>query len=200
MSVELWNRWNERGGPKYPHEKVIQFCFRTYSPEQRPRTRALDLGCGAGVHTAFLAREGFNTTGIDISPVGVAVTRDRLGAEALHAEVYVAAANTLDFPEGSFDLVICIGVYDCVGPLVARSSLERVAAVLRPGGRGLFIFASDQDFRLESENPYNLHGFNRAEVDHCFNVGFAQVWVDRYITTYQGGRIEQNDWLVTVER
>src|SRR2546426_7636787 len=60
VHTDIWNTWNASGGPKYPHEKVIQYCFRNFPPEQRSSVRALDVGCGGGVHTAFLAAEGFN--------------------------------------------------------------------------------------------------------------------------------------------
>lgn len=30
MIIDIWNEWNSSSGPKYPHEKVIQFCFRNY--------------------------------------------------------------------------------------------------------------------------------------------------------------------------
>jgi 2-polyprenyl-3-methyl-5-hydroxy-6-metoxy-1,4-benzoquinol methylase len=33
--------------------------------------RALDLGCGDGRHTLYLARQGYNVTGLDISSVGI---------------------------------------------------------------------------------------------------------------------------------
>ncbi len=201
MSSQTWNEWNKQGGPKYPHEKVIQFCFRNYRPEQRPSTRALDLGCGSGVHTLFLAAERFPTTGTDISEVGVQNTRRKLDAAGLRAELRVEGTDVLDFPPASFDLAICVGVYECAGPAVARASVERLHKVLAPGGRALFLFASDRDYRIVGENPLGLHGYVRAEVEDVFlRPGFVRVWIDRYITTYEGGKTEQNDWLVTLQR
>jgi SAM-dependent methyltransferase len=196
-----WNEWNEKtGGPKYPHEKIIQFCFRTYRPEERSRIRALDLGCGSGVHCVFLAMEGFQVTGIDASPAGIANAQKRLAEFGLQAELRVEGIEVLDFPENHFDLVICTSVLDSAGPAIAQQTLTRLLHVMRSGARGLFMFASDRDFRVTGENPYQIYGYNQNEVEHLFGQGFSQVWIDYTMTTYQGGAIEQNDWLVTVER
>jgi cyclopropane fatty-acyl-phospholipid synthase-like methyltransferase len=200
ISTGIWDGWNQYGGPKYPHEKVIQFCLRNYPPNQRKSIRALDLGCGSGVHTIFLASEGFQVTGTDISEVGISNTIRKLDALGLQAVVRVEGADILDFPPKSFDLVICIGVYDCTGPAIAKASVNQLQHVLSSGGRGLFLFASDRDFRVNGENPFGLHGFMRSEVEGIFMHDFARVWIDRYITTYQGEKFEQNDWLVILER
>jgi len=200
MATNIWDVWNEGGGPKYPHEKVIQFCFRNYPPDQRKNVRALDLGCGSGVHTVFLATEGFQVTGIDISKVGIENTRRKLNALGLKALLRVDSADVLDFPCESFDLVICIGVYDCTGPAVAKASVQRLADVLASGGRGLFVFASDRDFRANGEKFCPLYGYTRSRMSKIFAQGFAKIWIDRYITTYQGGQIEQNDWLIKLKK
>jgi cyclopropane fatty-acyl-phospholipid synthase-like methyltransferase len=199
-SANLWDAWNEQGGPKYPHEKVVQFCFRNFRPDQRPCVRALDVGCGSGVHVVFLASEGFQTTGVDISAVGISNAQQRLNALGLKASLRIEGAETLDFLSSSFDLVVCVGVYDCTGPVIAKASVERLRQVLSPGGCGLFLFASDRDFRIKGENPFGLHGYTRDEVEDIFTNGFARVWIDLYITTYEGAQFQQNDWLVTLKR
>ncbi|NEO93927.1 MAG: class I SAM-dependent methyltransferase [Moorea sp. SIO3G5] len=200
MTAKIWNIWNESGGPKYPHEKVIQFCFRRFYPEIRSETKVLDLGCGSGVHCIFLAREGFQVTGTDISEIGVANTKEKLSTLGLKADIYVEAADLLNFAPSTFDCVICIGVYDSAGYAVAKNSIPRVSEILKKGGCGFFLFASDRDFRVKGENPLGLHGYSQNEVEEIFGNTFSKVYIDRYITTYQNRTIEENDWLITVEK
>lgn len=134
MSPVPWNKWNEGGGPKYPHEKVVQFCFRNYPRlEDRHRTRALDWGCGSGVHTVFLCAEGFQVIATDVSDIGITNTRRRLAGGG--ADLRVEGIEDLSLPPCSIDLVICVGVLDCAGPRAASKALRRLPAVLRPGGR-----------------------------------------------------------------
>ncbi|KGF72807.1 hypothetical protein DO97_04895 [Neosynechococcus sphagnicola sy1] len=196
--LAMWNQWNQEGGPNYPHQKVIQFVFRNFPPAVRSQTRVLDLGCGSGVHCVFLASEGFQVTGTDISEVGIANTSQKLSKLGLHANLKVEAADVLDFRSDSFDLVICVGVYDCAGSEVTKISVDKLSTLMAPGGRGIFLFASNNDFRFKHQ-VLNIHGFLEKEVKAIFANSFDKVWIDRYVTTYQGGQIEQNDWLVTVE-
>lgn len=203
MSADLaiWDEWNRRGGPKYPHEKVIQFCFRNFPRRSdRENRTALDLGCGAGVHTVFLADEGFAVTGVDVSPEGVRGTQERLAQRGLKADVRVQGLEELDLPENAFDTVICISVLEAAGPSAAAAGLRKLPASLRPGALGIFLFAGEGDFRLEGANESGLYGYRRDEVEKLFTHGFARVWVDQYITTYRGGESRQNDWLVTVQK
>ncbi|MFA6242526.1 MAG: class I SAM-dependent methyltransferase [Candidatus Hydrogenedentales bacterium] len=199
-SAELWEAWNAEGGPKYPHEKVVQFCFRHFPPRSRAAVHALDLGCGGGVHTCFLAREGFRVTAVDASVTGVAHTIRRLKDEKIHATVGIRHIEAIEFPANSFGLVVCAGVLDAAGPDASREAVRRVSACMAPGARGIFLFASDRDFRVTGKNPYRLHGYTRREVESVFAAPLATVWIDTFITTYENGRVEQNDWIVTVER
>jgi ubiquinone/menaquinone biosynthesis C-methylase UbiE len=75
---------------------------------QRPRIRALDLGCGAG-HVAYaLARGGATrVVAYDPSPEMLdVVTREALSRGHHSIETVVGAAESLPFATGSFDLVV----------------------------------------------------------------------------------------------
>ncbi|HEX3761512.1 MAG TPA: bifunctional 2-polyprenyl-6-hydroxyphenol methylase/3-demethylubiquinol 3-O-methyltransferase UbiG [Kofleriaceae bacterium] len=99
-----------------------------------PRAAVLDLGCGAGYLTNFLAERGHRVTGIDTSAEALAVAH-RHDATA-SVEYLVGDACALPFPDGRFDAVCAMDLIEHVAEperLVAES-----ARVLRPGG--LFFF------------------------------------------------------------
>lgn len=201
-ATSQWDQWNETGGPRYPHEKVVQFLFRRF-PDRARRNglRVLDLGCGSGVHTVFLAREGFEAHGSDISPVGVRNTDARLTEAGCNATVSVGSVEAIAYPDNHFDALFSIGVLECAGLALFVGALAEVVRVLKPGAPALLCFASDLDFRLRDGNALGLHGFTDAEIlQAAVNVrGLVSVfWMDRYITTYENKRIEQNDHLVTL--
>jgi len=161
---QLWDEWNAGGGPQYPHAKVIQFCFRNYPPAVRAATRALDLGCGSGVNTKFLAEQGFNCDATDISPIGIQNTQALLAKHGLQARCQVASIAAQPFPDACLDLVICIGVLDSAGPSAAHTACGEIARLLKPGGRALLVFASDADMRAGTATAYSLHGYSHKEV------------------------------------
>lgn len=204
MSLEdVWDVWNQSGGPKYPHEKVVQFVFRAFPRAARQGPKALDLGCGSGVHTQFLAAEGFQVHARDLSAVGVRNTLERLKKQGLDADVAVGRVERIDFPQDSFDLVICVGTLDCAGAVAFPSALREIVRVLKPGGISLLIFASDRDFRVKGANELGLHGFTDAEVEAgkaALQDALEAFWMDRYVTTYRNREMEQNDHLVTLKK
>jgi SAM-dependent methyltransferase len=151
------------------------------------------------VNTWFLAREGFDTTAIDLSPFGVEATCQMLAKDRLHATVRIEGGDKIADPAATYDLVICVGVLESVGNATARRIVEEAHRVLKPGGRGFFLFAGDADFRVGPATPYDLHGFSKGEVEAVFDP-FGAVDIDSYVTTYQGNKIKQFDWLVTTVR
>ncbi|MFH1023604.1 MAG: methyltransferase domain-containing protein [Planctomycetota bacterium] len=89
--------------------------------------RALDVGCGAGHHAAWLAGGGWRVTGVDIAAGALSLLRARGGVGAVQAE-----ASTLPFSNGTFDLVYCGALIQNHpdGPAVLREAVR----VTRPGG------------------------------------------------------------------
>jgi UDP-2,4-diacetamido-2,4,6-trideoxy-beta-L-altropyranose hydrolase len=198
---EKWDIWNQSGGPKYPHEKIIQFIFRSIPKADRPSTRVLDLGCGSGVHTEFLAAEDFETYACDISSIGVQNTFDRLKKKDLTATVWQGGLAHIPIQENYFDIVISCSVFEAAGLEVLQTSIAEIIRVLKKGGKGFFLFASDQDFRVQGDNSLKLHGFSDLEVEQIFkSQPLELLYIDRYITTFQNQTIQSNDFLVTIQK
>ncbi len=198
-----WDEWNRSGGPNYPHGKVVQFLFRRFgSAALRQRKKVLDLGCGSGVHMLFLAREGFDAHGLDLSPVGVANTRARLASAGLAGEVTTGSVDSIPWPDASFDALICIGVLDAAGPDLLTPALAEIVRVLRPGAAALLLFASDADVRLHNGNVAGLHGFDDDTVEAAIAplLPKAHIWRDRYITTFENRRIRNDEHILTLAR
>src|SRR5438105_3183672 len=102
-----------------------------------PGERVLDLGSGAGTDSLVAAQmvgsEG-SVTGIDMTPQMLAKARaaaDELGVR--NVEFLEGEAESLPFPDGSFDVVISNGVIDLIPDKDAVFS--ELYRVLAPGGR-----------------------------------------------------------------
>ena len=196
-----WDDWNRGGGPRFPKEKVVQFMLRRFpEPAARAGLKVLDLGCGSGIHSVFLAREGFSVHATDISPVGVENTRTRLAEAGCKGPVTLGCVEQIVYPDNHFHALICIGVMECAGAGRLAPGLCEILRVLKPGAAAMVLFASEVDFRLGNGNPLELHGFTDAEVEAALEPlrATAQIWTDRYITTYQNQRIQQNEHLLTL--
>jgi len=92
----------------------------------------LEIGVGAGTDFVNWARNGARAVGIDLTDAGVALTKERLALEGLDAVVQRGDAESLDFPDESFDIVYSYGVLHHT-PNTPRAFREAYR-VLRPGG------------------------------------------------------------------
>jgi len=71
----------------------------------------LEVGVGAGTDFVNWVRADAQACGVDLTPAGVALTRERLALEGLQADVRVADAEALPFPDGMFDIVYSWACY-----------------------------------------------------------------------------------------
>lgn len=59
--------------------------------------RAIDLGCGSGTHAVWLAQQGFDVVGVDLSPLAIEMASNR--AAAAGVRVHFLAADLLALPD-----------------------------------------------------------------------------------------------------
>ena len=166
--------------------------------------RVLEVGVGLGTDFVRFARAGANATGIDLTEAAVAAVRDRLVLEGLEADLLVADAEELPFPDGEFDLVYSWGVLHHT-PGTDRA-LAEVRRVLRPGGQARIMLYSRRSWvalgvwlrhgllrGAPHKTPTELlarwmespgtKAYTQAELDALF-AGFSDVRYERFVTPY----------------
>ena len=105
--------------------------------EDLPRGSVLDLGCGQGRNSVWLASRGFEVTGLDLSPV--AVEQGARFAKDVGVDVEFAAADITTWrPEGrTWDVVLLSYIHL---PEAGRMKVHATAVEsLAPGGRVIVI-------------------------------------------------------------
>jgi len=69
--------------------------------------KALDLGCGTGIKSIFLVKNGFSVTGIDISETAINYAKENAKKENINIDFFVHDATDLRFlKDKKFDLVL----------------------------------------------------------------------------------------------
>ena len=102
-----------------------------------PPGRALDLACGEGQNSIWLATLGWRVTGVDFSSVAIDKARERAAREDVPAEF--TCMNLLEYEPGRevFDLVAVLYLH--IDPDGRRTVLERAAEAVAPDGTFLFV-------------------------------------------------------------
>jgi tellurite methyltransferase len=133
--IESWNRrWaTDEGRADFlePHPEVVALLPVLKS---RGASAALDLGCGVGRHSLFLADAGLDVEAMDASATGLEVLRQTATARNLTLEIRHADADSLPFPEATFDFVLSWDViyHGNLGDVGRR--IAEIWRVLKPGG------------------------------------------------------------------
>ena len=91
---------------KYPAESLIRFIARNFYQRNRKSTKILEVGCGPGANIWYLAKEGFDTYGIDGSETAIKKAKKRLQEENLRAHLHIGDIINLPYEENYVDAVI----------------------------------------------------------------------------------------------
>ncbi len=177
MSIweEIYSR-NEQLN-KYPYDSVVSFIFKNFGKipyEERKNIKVLEVGCGACNNVWFLAEQGFNTYGIDISETAIDFGKKVLERKNLNASLTIGSFAELPYENNYFDIVIDrLSLTHC--PNLIDESLFEVNRVLKNDGLFFSImFNTKHDGYKESIKKYssiNDYGFELVEDNYLKNVG-----------------------------
>lgn len=134
VAPEYFDRYREQspGGHALRERKA-----RVLELLGNPPGRVLDIGCGPGVLVRDLLDRGLEVWGLDASPAMIAQCRTRF-RELPGAHFTVGDASRLHFPDGFFDVVMCIGALDRIHAYAA--AVSEMTRVVRQGGIVLISF------------------------------------------------------------
>lgn len=131
-------------------------------------TSILELGCGQGRDSLYLAEQGFNVTALDYSQAAIATLRQEAARRGLPrtlvADTYDVRAP-LPFPDASFDacfghMLLCMEL----SPAETSRIMSETLRVLKPGGLSVQTVRSEHDPHYRQgtridEDMYDIGGF-----------------------------------------
>lgn len=98
---------------------------------------AIELGCGTGYVSAWLARRGARVVGIDNSPKQLETAHRLQEEHDLHFPLLLGNAEEVPYPDASFDFAI--SEYGAALWADPRKWIPEAARLLRPGGELVFL-------------------------------------------------------------
>ena len=153
---EINRSWSE-SAPNYDsiiHDELRSFRVEAWQKQVLSHFPAgqtlqiLDIGCGPGFFSIILSAMGHDVTGIDGADGMLQRARANVAAAHSDADILQMDANCLDFPDGTFDLVVSRNVtHTLLDHAAAYTEWKRV---LKPGG---LLLIYDANWHLPETVP-----------------------------------------------
>ncbi len=136
--TEFWEEFY--GGDRRPWSgRPNQALVGELADRPAPVGSALDLGCGAGADAIWLAEQGWDVTGLDISAAALEQAAVAARAAGVAGRVTWVRHDLADgLPVGEWDLVVAAYLHSPV-ELQREKALRLAAAAVAPGGSLIII-------------------------------------------------------------
>lgn len=139
LGLRIWER-------QVPPADLVDFVE---APDAQPAGRALDIGCGTGTDSVYLALHGWEVTGVDMVPGALAAARRRAAAAGV-APRYVEGDATrlpeLGIGDG-YTLLLDFGCFHTLPEDSREPYVESVSAVAA-GGATMLLYGFGRPPRL----------------------------------------------------
>ena len=137
-----------------------------------PRNKALDLAMGEGRNGVYLATQGFDVLGLDISPIGLNKAQQLAKHFNTTIQTRVVDLENYQLEKNSYDVIICTYY-------LQRDLFNQIKASLKPGGMVL-IETFNSDYLKYSRFPkkYLLKHNELLEIFKDFKVIRYQMYDD----------------------
>ena len=137
---DVYDQWHEAlatdPGASSPWYRLLKHHLRNVDLRGQ---RILEIGCGRGDFTCWLARELGDSAeiyGADFSPAAVRKAQAFAESRGLKAKWLVSDIQSIAAPSHSFDTIFCCETLEHVPQ--PRTALAELVRILKPGGR-LFV-------------------------------------------------------------
>jgi len=143
--------------------------------------RAIDLGCGTGANSVFLAQHGFEVTGVDFAPAGIEKATRAATDAGVSVDFVVDDLTDLRHTRGPFDFLLDYGVLDDLR-LPQREFYKRsILPLTHPGSRFL-LWGFEYPIRWwERLIPFMDLPFAEGEIEAVFGDHFTIETIARHL-------------------
>jgi SAM-dependent methyltransferase len=146
--------------------------MRVLDSEKIHPCRAVELGCGTGTNSIYLASRGFNVTGLDCSPVALSQARTKAAEAGADVQFLEADLCRFNLELEPFDFIFDRGCYHSVRRIDIAGFLKTLRKMSRPGTRYLVLTGNANE---EGPGPPRVHEHEiRIDLEGLFEIQFIR--------------------------
>jgi len=132
---------------------------------------ALDLGCGLGNDTLFLATMGFEVTGIDVSKTAIEYARER--AKDTKCTFVEGDVLKMKLPKENFEFVNDRGCFHNIDVNDRERFVRELARVMKPGAKYFMLTLCNKAI-VDSKAQNTV---SRDEIENVFSKDFKMIYI-----------------------
>jgi len=177
---EIYRRMSRDGIPwniEEPPQALVELLeTRAVQP-----CKAIDLGCGMGNYAIYLANQGFDVTGVDISPTAIRIAEENAKQKGIRCRFVVAnVLGELDEVRETFDFAFDWELLHHIFPKDRTKYVRNVYKKLSSRGSYLSVCFSEKDKQFGGLGKYRrtrlgtlLYFSSEAELRELFDPYFT---------------------------
>lgn len=198
-NLDFWDRaW---GMCKTAYTQMPELPYLEDIPaqlEKRGNKTILDLGCGSGWLSVYLARRGFSVTGVDVSTNALRLAKEWADQEDLDIQFDVGDMADLPYPDGAFDAVVANSIFEHLPLDMTIATIEKLKHILVPGGSFVGCFdkvggGPGEYYELEDHTHVYTDKARKGMLLRCYSD-------DELRDVFRGWKVESIDVLETGSR
>lgn len=131
----------------------------------------LDLGCGLGRHSLFMAENGFSVYAFDNSKYVVDIVKEKAYDKNLDIKLCVGNISDIPYENESIDCMVAIGILSNNDIEGISRILDEMHRVLKTGGETYFnIISQVSDIGVDDEllNGNNFYNITESDFEYLF--------------------------------
>ena len=127
--------------------------------EKQPKT-SLELGCGLGRFSSYLAQQGIHAVGVDFSEVAIGKAKKRVAEQEQKPTFLTGDVTNLETLTETFDVSFDIGCFHCLNEENMQKYVAEVHRLLKPDSTHLLwvLGHSPSDVKLHPEYINQIFG------------------------------------------
>lgn len=132
---ESWDQRYVHGELPWDNGKPDQHLGRVVEEHRIAPSRGLEIGCGTGTNTIWLAQQGFDMSALDLAPTAIEMAEAKAAEAGVTCDFLVRDFLNEEVPGGPFSFIFDRGCFHVFDEDSERSRFaEKARELLGPGG------------------------------------------------------------------